>query len=135
MRREARHLGPHDDTEARIKFRAGRFLEAARLCRKHRSELKSRRLHELTAQAAKPTEVLRPDKDRTGLSIEDLIEVFLLPGWIRFYGGEIWALIAATLKELVTALENSDDVKAAEIAEAVTGMHHNSGRLVPARSE
>ena len=86
--REARHLGPHDDTEARIKVGAGRFLGAARLCRKHRSELKPRLLHELTEQAGKPAEALRPYQDRTGLSIEDLIEVFSLPGWRPKFGGD-----------------------------------------------
>jgi hypothetical protein len=133
--REACHLGPHNDTEARIKVGPGRFLEAARLCRKHRSELKSCCLHSLTAQARTPAEVLRQYQDSTGLSVDHVIAVFRLPGWRPSYGGKKWAEIAETLKELVTALENSDDVKAAEIAEAVTGMHHNSGRLVPTRSE
>ena len=132
--RETRHLGPHGDPKAHVVVRAGRFLEPAKLCQSHRSELKSSRLHDQTAKASTPGEVLCPHQERTGLSIEDLIEVFRLPGWQRSYGGERWAEIAATLKELLTALEGGDDGRAAQVSEKVTGMRHNSGPLVPDRS-
>lgn len=133
--REARHLGPERDAQARVTVSGGPLLPQAQQCRRARVELKSRRLFEMTAQAKSTTEVLEPYVEKTGLSVDDAIRVFRLPSWERGYGGPKWAAIAETLKELLSALEAGDIVRAGTVAERVLRLQHNNGPLVPSRSD
>lgn len=133
--REARHLGPKGDDKARVTVSGGPLLPLAERCRGARAELRSRHLYELAAQARSTIDVLRPYQEKTGLSVDDVTRVFELPNWKPGYGGPRWAVIAETLKELVAALEDEDMVRASGIAERVFSLRHNSGPLVPSRSE
>ncbi len=109
------------------------MLAYAKRCRQARAELKSTSLYKLTAQAKNTTDVLRPYQEKTGLSLDDMISLFKLPSWKQNSGGPKWVRIAETLKELVSAIEAKDPVRAGEIADHVFGLCHNSGRLVPSR--
>jgi len=92
-------------------------------------------MYGLTARAKTTSEVLRPYQEKTCLSVDDLILVFRLPNWQPGYGGAKWAAIAETLKELLSAFEVGDSVRARAIAEGVSRLRHNNGKLVPSRSE
>jgi hypothetical protein len=131
--REARHFGPPADHEACVTISKGPLLRSANLCRQARAELKSTSLYERTAQAKSTTDVIRPYREKTELSLDDVINVFKLPNWKTNYGGPKWATIAETLKELVSALEAEDPIRANGIADRVFGLRHNSGPLVPSR--
>jgi hypothetical protein len=133
--REVRHLGPKGDTKARVTVPSGPLLASAKRCRRARAELKSSHLHRLTAHANTVADVLRPYQEKTGLSVNDLICIFKLPTWQPKYGGPKWAAITETLKELIFALELGDSVRASAIADRVSLLRHNSGKLVPSLSE
>lgn len=133
--REARHLGPNGDSGARVTVSTGPLLPAAQQCKINRAELKSARIYKLTQHANTVSEVLRPYRERTGLDIDDVISVFRLPNWTRTYGGPKWAQIAETLRDLKAALEDGDPERAAEISARVSTLYHNSGTLIPSRSE
>lgn len=133
--REARHLGPRGDPVAKVTVSGAPLLTKAEKCRATREELKSRHLFEHTAHAKSTADVFRPYQERTGLSVDDVIFLFKLPYWKSGYGGPPWARIAETLKELVSALEAGDIVRAREIADYVFRLRHNNGPLVPSRAE
>ena len=133
--REVRHLGPNGDSEARVTVSGGPLLPCAMRCRRARAELKSRGLYETSAQANSTTDVLKPYQEKTGLSVDDAILVFKLPNWKPRYGGPKWAAIAETLKQLVSALEAGDSVRAGCVAQEVFRLQHNKGPLVPSRAE
>jgi hypothetical protein len=133
--REARHLGPAGDVEARVTVSVGPWVVAAKKCRSERAKLKSRDLYELTADARSVADVLRPYKESTCLSLDDLINVFSLPDWKPGYGGRKWKEIGETLRDLISALEVEDIARAHEITGKVLLLRHNSGRLVPSRRE
>src|ERR1700686_4023237 len=113
--REARHLGPAGDAQARVIVSAGPFLVAAKRCCSERANLKSRRLYNLTGNARSIADVLKPYETKTCLSVDDLISIFSLPNWRQGYGGPKWATIAKALKELISALEVEDIVSANQI--------------------
>jgi hypothetical protein len=134
--REARHLGPERDLDAKVHVSSGHPLfPKAKLCYKAREELKSRHLYELTAQARSTADVLRPYREKTDLTVDELISAFKLQGWKPSFGGPCWAKIAETLKELISALEAEDFDRVSEIADRVFRLHHNTGYLVPSRAE
>lgn len=132
--REARHLGPEGDANAKVTVSDGTLSFAAKRCRSERARLKSRELHKLTASAHSVADVLSPYKESTHLSVDDLIQVFSLPNWISPYGGLKWAKIAETLKDLICALQADDVARAKAIAGEVILLKHNSGPLVPTRA-
>jgi len=133
--REARHLGPAGDPSARVTVSVGPLAAAAKQCRSERAKLKSTELYKLTANARSVADVLRPYSESTRLSLDDLISVFSLPNWKSRYGGRKWREIAETLRDLVSALEAGDIARAHEITGKVLLLRHNSGPLVPSRSE
>ena len=134
--REARHLGPSGDPEAKVTVADDHLLAAAaKRCQKNRQKLKPDNLHGATASATSPTEVLAPYQEMTGLSVDDVVTVFELPNWKPGYGGAKWARIAATLKELLSALGADDMERANRIGSEVSLLRHNSGPLIPSRSE
>jgi len=101
--REARHLGPLGDYQARVTVSKGSLLTCANRCRQERLDLKSAKLYRLTEKATNTNEVLGPYQEKTGLTLDDLILLFKLPNWRQSYGGPKWVTIAETLGELVTA--------------------------------
>lgn len=131
--REARHLGPKGDRNARVTVSEGLLLVTAKRCCKFRTLLKSAELHKRTARARSTAETLKPYQDVTGLGVSDMIAVFKLPGWRRQYGGPKWARIAETLRDLISALDAGDLVAASRISDSVSSLNHNSGPLVPTR--
>lgn len=131
--REARHFGPPADNEAHVTVSSGPLLPYAKRCRQARAELKSTSLYSLTARAKSTTDVLRPYQEKTGLSLDDMIRLFKLPNWKPSYGGLKWTTIAETLKELVSALDAEDPIRAKGIADRVFHLQHNSGPLVPSQ--
>jgi hypothetical protein len=133
--REVRHLGPIGDREARVTVSTGALLSAAWQCKTNRAQLKSARLYKLIQQANTVSAVLNPYRERTGLDIDGVISIFRLPNWTRTYGGPKWARIATTLKDLIAALEDGDRKRAAEISATAFTLNHNSGPLIPSRSE
>jgi hypothetical protein len=133
--REARHLGPIGDREARVTVSTGPLLSAAQRCKVNRSELKSARLHEMTLHATSVSAVLQAYRERTGLDIDGVISVFRLPNWAHKYGGPKWAQIAEALKDLAAALEQRDFERAAAMSATVSTLNHNSGKLIPSRYE
>ena len=133
--REARHLGPTGDVDAKVTVSYGHLLPSANRCRDARKDLESTSLHKATAKASTVREVLKRYEDETGLTVDDLITVFNLPGWRRSYGGQKWAHIVETLKELVLAFEAGDLKQANRISKIVCSLQHNSGPLVPSRME
>ncbi len=133
--REVRHLGPSGDQDARVTVSDGPLLPSAVRSRNARAKLKSVDLHKLTAQARTVADVLKPYVDTTGLLVDEVIRVFKLPNWKRGYGGPKWARIAETLRDLAAALEAGDIVRASHISDSVSVLQHNSGPLVPSRSQ
>lgn len=133
--REARHLGPAGDPKACVTVSVGPLVAAAKQCRSERAKLKSTELYKLTANARNVADVLRPYKESTGLSLDDLVSVFSLPNWKPCYGGRKWKEIAETLRDLVSALEAEDTARADEITGKVLLLRHNSGPLVPSWRE
>ncbi len=134
--REVRHLGPSRDRDAMVTVADDAPLAAAaKLCQMNRKKLKSNDLHGSTASARSPAEVLAPYREMTGLSVADMVTVFELPNWKLGYGGVKWARIAATLMNLLSALEADDMERANRIGSEVSSLCHNNGRLVPTGSE
>jgi hypothetical protein len=131
--REARHLGPSGDPDAKVTVSDGHLLASAKQCRDARKDLESTSLYNATAKASTVREVLKRYEDKTDLAVDDLITVFNLPGWRRSYGGQKWARITEALKELVLALEAGNLEDADRISKDVYSLQHNSGPLVPSR--
>jgi hypothetical protein len=133
--REARHLGPTGDPDAKVTVDGGPLLASAVRCRNARAKLKSTDLHKLTSKANTTGEVLKPYQQETGLALDDLISVFRLTNWRTSFGGAKWAAIAVKLKDLVFALDAKDIACASRISDSVSLLHHNNGPLIPGRLE
>lgn len=128
--REARHIGPPEDPDARCKA-TGVFTGAATLCQSNRALLKGLVLWERTELARTTADVLAPYVAASGLPPEQLPRLFNLPAWRRKYGGPLWARIAEVMLELRDAIDLADAPRAQALCELAQGLHHNSGALVP----
>jgi hypothetical protein len=133
--REARHVGPTDDGDAKLNPVSPAFAVAAGRCSKNRALLKGTSLFKKTAAATSVDEVLRPYRDITGLELADLVKLFAQPGWARNYGGQKWAAIARATIELAEALNHGDLDAALRVCTRVREIEHNTRRLVPSPEE
>lgn len=134
--REARHIGPEDDPEARLSLpKAHQFTEAAKQCSTNRRLLKGTSLFNKTATADSVDAVTGPYRNATGLDLNALVSLFRESNWARQYGGEKWAKISEATIDLENALRNEDMARATKMCAVVKEIKHNSGRLVPDRAE
>jgi hypothetical protein len=131
--REARHVGPPGDSEAKLEVATGRYTEAARKCRAARQRLKGTELFKMMATAS-TRDILKQYVAVTGLEVPDLVVLFRQPGWKANYGGPRWAVIAETLLRLQTALDAGNLDAALSVCDEVDQLHHNTDKLVPSRA-
>lgn len=69
-------------------------------------------------------------KREYGLSLKDLLELYLAPCWRGSeYGGNKWAPICSKVCELIDALNSSDINLGAQLFEAIPRMEHNTGTV------
>lgn len=128
--REARHIGPLGDQEAKCRV-AEDFAVAATQCQRNRANLKGLHLWEQTQLARTTAEVLAPYVAASGLAPEELPKLFALPSWQAKYGGDPWACIAEVMLALRVAIDADDAQRAQGLCRKAKGLHHNSGALVP----
>jgi hypothetical protein len=133
--REARHIGPSGDPNARLILANDHYAAQAANCRKWRSKLQSLDLYETIADKKTTTSILRPYREATGLAPADLVALFRSNGWQGGYGGERWAVITDALVRLADALDNEEPHVALAICDQVETMWHNSASLVPSRDD
>lgn len=129
--REARHLGPPDDHQARLRVTEQRLLAVARRCARQRQRLEGTILFKQGASAKTVDEVLRLYHQETGLTLQELVLLFERSGWVPKYGGPKWATITRTTMELERALRAGDIDSALAVCSRVGELSHNSGKLVP----
>jgi hypothetical protein len=131
--REARHVGPPGDPDARITVSAD-YQSAARKCRLNRSRLKSsvpfREVRTRTTDA-----VIGAYQALTDLAPADLVAIFNLPGWRPSYGGKKWAAITQVLIRLKQEIDEGALDAACQTCEDILDLQHNSGPLVPTLKE
>jgi hypothetical protein len=131
--REARHVGPPGDADARVIVSAT-YQSAAHKCRINRSRLKSsvpfREVKTPTTDA-----VISAYQALTDLAPADLVVVFNLPGWRRSFGGKKWAAITQVLIRLKQEIDQAALDAACETCEDILNLQHNSGPLVPTLKE
>lgn len=128
--REARHIGPPGDFDAKCHVTGG-FSEAAALCSRNRKRLKSLDLWRSTERAKSTVEVLAPYMSVSGLAPEELPELFVLSTWQPGYGGHPWAHIAGVMSQLREAINEGGVTTVLALCEQARGLRHNSGPLVP----
>jgi hypothetical protein len=133
--REARHLGPPEDSEAKLRVTDSVFASAARLCSKNRKLLKGTSLFNETASALSVDDVLQRYRNATALALEDLETLFSRPGWTRGYGGPKWAVIARAAITLAQAVKTGDPDPALLACRLIQGIEHNTRKLVPTAEE
>jgi hypothetical protein len=133
--REARHLGPPEDSGAKLRVTEPAFASAARRCSKNRKLLKGTSLFKKTASAPSVDDVLRPYHDTTALALEDLEPLFARPGWVKGYGGLKWAAIARAAVTLAEAVKTGDLDVALKVCTLVQSIEHNTRKLVPTAEE
>ncbi len=132
--REARHIGPEGDPEAKLEVATGRYADAAKKCRAARQRLKGTRLFKATT-TSRTVDIVKRYVDLTGLEIQDLVVLFRQPGWKPGYGGPRWAVIAETLLRLQVTLDAWDLDAALVVCDEVDQLHHNTQKLVPSRAD
>jgi hypothetical protein len=128
--REARHIGPPGDHEAKCEV-TDKFAEAAALCARNRTTLKGLGLWKSSERAETTPEVLAPYVSASGLDPEELPELFLHSGWRTSYGGPLWSRIAEVMNRLRTAIDEGDNAMAHALCVETRTLRHNSGQLVP----
>jgi hypothetical protein len=103
------------------------------------SPLRDKALESRSVEAA-----LRLFEERFRVSLEDLSEMLANEHWrhTKNYGGNAWANIVRLVIDLGTALRNSEESAAAELASQIKNARHNTGsvyekleRLERSRSE
>jgi hypothetical protein len=133
--REARHIGPPGDRDAKLGVAGSPYLAQARKCQRWRARLQGLGQYEASLGATSSAEVLDPYQRLTGLEPEDLVVLFRSEGWRRGYGGEKWAVIAEKMIELRGAIDAGDQQTALETCAEAETLRHNSGPLVPTLDE
>ena len=133
--REARHIGPRGDPDARLAVADERYKAQSANCRKWRSKLEGLDLFKKSANKQTTTSILRPYREVTGLEPEDLVALYRSDAWHPTYGGEPWAVIAEALISLANALDNEDAEAAMAICDQVETLRHNTAPLVPSRDD
>jgi len=134
--REARHVGPVGDGEAKLCLPSDhRLIVGAKRCSEKRALLKGTFLFSQTASAKSVYDIVRPYRDATGLKLTDLVSLFSERGWAGSYGGEKWATIARAAVDLTKALNNDDLEVALKICDSIKDTKHNSGPLVPSLAD
>lgn len=108
------------------------FSDQARKCQANRCKLKSS-VPFRDAPVESTDAYIRQYYALTGLTPEQVSELFRRDNWRPCYGGEKWAVIADTVIELKAALDSSDTPAAVRACERLKGLEHNSGPLVPTR--
>lgn len=134
--REARHVGPSEDSAAKLRLDNDHPLEAAAgCCLKNRALLKGVSLFKQTAAAKSVDDVLRLYRDTTALELADLLLLFAEPRWASGYGGSRWAAIGRATAELAEALNLGKLDAALRVCALVQRIEHNTRRLVPSLEE
>jgi hypothetical protein len=128
--REARHIGPPGDFEAKCEV-TGKFAEAAALCARNRTRLKGLGLWKSSERAETTAEVLAPYVSTSGLDAEEVPELFLHSGWQPRYGGPLWSRIAEVMNQLKMAIDEGEVATAQALCVETRSLRHNSGPLVP----
>lgn len=135
--REIRHITPYRDRKAA--FNPGpEFSNQAIKCRVNWDTLESGDAYRDAVNQARSKGQERctdPYVDHyqklTGLTPEQVRDLFGRLGWSQRCGGERWAKIANTVIELRAALDSSNVEDAERACKALKGLEHNSGPLVP----
>lgn len=129
--REARHLGAPGQSQARLVVRDPELQAAMAKIRNWRDRLEDGSLFEKVVERTAPERIRQPWEEATGLTLDQLQELFARPGWSRSYGGPRWAAIVELTRRLGAALDAGNADAAAKICDEVAEVKHNSGRLVP----
>jgi hypothetical protein len=77
-----------------------------------------------------PADASKVFKREFGLSLEDLLELYLAPCWKdSAYGGNKWAPICSRVRDLIEARESGDEAHYAQLFETILRMEHNTGTV------
>jgi hypothetical protein len=133
--REIRHIGASGDPEARLRVDEESLGREIANIRKWRSRLKTTALFDKIANKRSTASIRAPYEEVTGLQLDQLAALFGRPGWDRYYGGEKWKRIVELTLQLGTAIDADDGRGANALCEEISTIEHNSGRLVPRRSD
>jgi hypothetical protein len=131
--REIRHIGEPGDQKANC-IVEGKYLSATKKIPNNRHVLKSsvpfREIAELQTD-----KVISCYQGLSGLTVEDVVEIFRNMEWNPGYGGEKWAKITEVLISSKREIDSNNLKTALQVCEEVRHLCHNSGPLVPSLKE
>lgn len=75
-------------------------------------------------------DVVRIFRERFGLSLPELVDLYENPNWRSSdCGGNAWSRITARIEDLRTALVEGHELRAGELARTILEMNHNTGNV------
>ncbi len=131
--REIRHIGPQGDYEAKCVIKkADVYYEAAKKCRRNRRQMKEEVLFR-EVEDNNTDAIITPYREISGLTPEDLMQIFGKYDWQHSYGGKKWAEIVEHFFVLKEAVDRDDLEQALVACQRIRNLSHNSGPLVPSK--